>query len=115
MTWGEFVSLLMAIAAIITAVIVARKFKPEERGMDADTMTKYQTMLKNSASRELELMTKIDALEKRVEILEKQHEADTLLLKNSIKKSERFEGYIQLLIYQIKSLGGTPMDMPTEP
>lgn len=103
---GGIAALVTAIIALIGVVITWRKSKPESRVMDGDAAERYQRIASQSAKREIELMAKIDTLEKRVDELEAQ-------LDTAILKADKFEEWARRLVHQVKSLGYDPV--PLEP
>lgn len=102
MDGGTVASLIMSLAAIIGAVIVWRKYKPEQRALDGEAAIKYQQVASQAAAREIEFMTKIDALEKRVEELERS-------LDRAEKLASKLEDWTQRLTHQVQSLGAIPV------
>lgn len=112
MDWGTVAALIAAIAALIGVYITYRKLKPEKRVLDADAAQKYQEMLIKSAQREQELMTRVEALENKMEKLEQE-------LRETKKALEDWKNYADRLAHQIRSRGLIPvpfsLDRKTKP
>jgi len=96
MTLNEIVILLAAIAAIVTSVAAWIKTNPEIRNLNGDIVGKYQAIVDKSADRETTLMNKNDALEVRVEALEKE-------LAETNARLAKIENYNMRLVAQLES------------
>lgn len=114
MDLGTVATLIAAIAALIGVYITWRKLKPERKVLDseadqkrADAAQKYQAMLLQSAQREQDLMTRVEALENKMELLEKE-------LGETKKALEDWKNYADRLAHQIRSRGMIPVPFSLE-
>ena len=101
---GGIAALVTSFVALLGAYLAWRKTKPETRVLDGDAAESYQRIASQSAKRELELMAKIDVLEKRVDELAEQ-------LEDAIKRAEKFEDWARRLVHQVRSLGAVPVPL----
>lgn len=114
MDWGTVGTLLLAVAALITAIYTLRKLKPEKRVLNteadknrADVAKQYQEIAKQSAQREQELMTRIEALETRLDTLEKELEATK-------KSLGEWQNWAERLAHQLRSRNLIPVPFSLE-
>lgn len=127
----DIVSLIVAIAAALTAYAAWRKAKPEARASDAEAMAKYQEIIDRAAARELEHTQQKEAQEQA--FLKKREELETkaedqrqtfmgeiaslkkdiaelkLKLEAAIKQADSFEGWAKRLVAQLESLDVVPV------
>jgi len=102
-------SLIVAVAALIGTVITLYKTRHETRASNGDAAGKYQEIASKSASREMELMVKIEVGEKRVDELEKRITELEQQLKIAFEKASKFENWALRLVKQIESYDQTPI------
>jgi hypothetical protein len=107
--WGTIIAIIIAVSA---AILSWRKAPNERRALDGDGAMKFEQAAASIAARNIELMKRIEALERSVQELETSLAAEQ-------ERSRKFENWAQRLVYQIKMMGaGEPVpyeQYPTQP
>jgi len=97
--------LLTFIVALSGFLLSLRKAKHENRASDGSAALEFEQAASSIAKRNINLMARIDELEKRIIELERK-------LKQEIDRSHKFEDWAYRLVHQVQSFpGGVPVLM----
>jgi hypothetical protein len=109
MTWTELALILTAIGTFIGIPGVYFKLRADNRGIDADTIGKYQKLLDQSAEREVLLTNKLSKQAEDNGVNIEKLKEEIAQLKEKIQELMNYKDYAEILYKQVKMCGGTPM------
>lgn len=102
---------LPGLAALLVAVLAYLKMPHETKSLEGDAANKFATAAGQVAGQNIDLLARIEKLEKRVSELEKENKDLNQQVKNLRDENSNLREWAECLCDQVQELGGKPIGM----
>jgi outer membrane murein-binding lipoprotein Lpp len=115
--WVSIGSMLITLLGLVGGWFLIR---PQTNSLDSSTAEKYQQIADKASDKIDKLQARLDKTEADMRTMKEKLEAEVYALKiearSANERAERFENWAKRLVYQVRSMGGVPVELdPTRP